>query len=129
MITTHPTYPWLTEGGPAAIVTSRGTDKQVKLVTVDRWTKTQIVLTDDARRYRVDNLRQVGDHYGSKLYAANDTVVYDVRAAGIVDGLPYRVGEVTRKIRPVNLATARAALDQMEKEIAAARHVLDGFTH
>ena len=76
------TTDWPKTGDKVAVCdTGRlGTSMRVTVTTVARLTATQIVLDNHPTRFRRDNLREVGAHYGGVLLPLDDNRVIQARA-------------------------------------------------
>jgi hypothetical protein len=121
------TTDWAVPGAKAAIYGGRGRTDNVAIVTIERLTATQIVIAGVSARYRRDNLRQVGDHYGSELLPANDPRVLAVHEREAVDRAVRRAKAGADKIRfPKNRAEAVAMLTEASRAIDEALRTLTG---
>lgn len=122
----QPGTDWIVEGAQAAIYTY-GRETRVRLATVERLTKTQIVLDGD-RRFRRDDLRQIGPRGAwdalVELRRPDDKDVIDALAGQRIRGLVRAVSRATSG-EISTLATAESALASIEAEVRRARATLD----
>lgn len=119
---------WVVEGARAAIYSGSMSRDHVEIVTIERLTRTQVVITGQKRRYRRDNLHQVGDHYRSVLMPADDPRVLAVQERETVSrafGKAKGVAVDTLKW-PKDRAEAIAQLEAAAAAIAAALDELRG---
>ncbi len=124
---------WTPQPGEQAAVWSSGgswAGPTVRMVTVERLTGTQIVIEGSSTRYRRDNLRQVGNHYGSELRRADDPMVREVleqaRVRDIALDLSRVLDAADRKVRSTSDAgELLAVLGQIEQAVAVARATVE----
>lgn len=119
---------WIVEGAKVALYIHGYDRDSVRIATVERLTKTQIVLPED-RRFRREDLVEIGqrgtwDPQAAELMRVDDPRVIDVRAGQRIRGLVAAVERATTG-RIVTLATARTALAAIEAEIYTTRTALD----
>ena len=123
---------WITEGARVAELSiNYSGGNNVRFATIDRVTKTQIVLDND-RRYRLADLRPVGEKnsgWGGRreLRRADDPDVRDAVANQALSNMLHRIHEMGRKrsLRSTR-ADVLAAMDEIAAEVANARRVTEG---
>jgi hypothetical protein len=115
---------WIHEGANVAEYNSRGYNITFALATIERLTTTQIVL-DNGNRYRRDTLTVVGDRYSNVLLPVNDQRVIDARARAELSEVETVVHRMTRGFTG-GAEAVLAALDEIERAVAAARNTING---
>lgn len=88
---------WVVPGAQVATI-GRGYDRNPWLSTIERLTKTQIVLSN-GRRYHRKNRRPVGDYYGPELMSVDDPQVLDALARQELSALEGLVEKASKHFR------------------------------
>ncbi|MDG4783290.1 hypothetical protein O7614_26890 [Micromonospora sp. WMMD961] len=113
---------WVVEGAAVAEY-SNGYNGSVALTTIERLTKTQIVLAN-GRRYNRGSLRLVGNYYGAELLPAKHRSVLDVLAQTAFRNLAQRVWSLDKSFRGDRDA-ALANIRRIEEMAAEARNNIE----
>lgn len=117
---------WIVEGAKVAEFSWHGSRSRVALTTIERLTKTQIVLAN-GNRYNRDRLRMVGDNvYRKELMPADDQRVRDVIAAEAVGRFAFAVHDLLRRSPAGDVSSALRRFDEIAKLLAAARARVEG---
>ena len=109
---------WITVGAVVAELDTSGRTKRVTVTTIERITNTQIVTTS-GNRYRLRDLRKVGDHYDGTLHPITDRSVQDALARAAYEALALELYQASR-FTPDSLVSATAAVEHAAAVVQAA---------